>query len=117
MFLEVARVHPMRRAADVERLEVPVEQLVERGAGARVALLVDLPQQPRPRALGGAPSLRARRNDLGEEVLTAGDRIKARVDLHAQGPARERLDLPPRSGRRRRHGGRCSAISAPRMAP
>jgi hypothetical protein len=42
VFLQVPGVHPVRRPADVERLQIPVEQLVERRARARAPLLVDL---------------------------------------------------------------------------
>jgi hypothetical protein len=47
----------VRGAADVERLKVPVEQLVKRGACSRVAPLVDLGEQPRPGGLACAAAL------------------------------------------------------------
>jgi hypothetical protein len=46
VLLQVLRVHLPRALSDVDRFEISVEQLVERRVRRRVALLVDLGQQP-----------------------------------------------------------------------
>src|SRR5690606_24344651 len=50
--LDVALVAAEGGPVNVEQLEVPVHELVDGGPSARVAALVDLRQQPRPRLLG-----------------------------------------------------------------
>ncbi|GAA4989176.1 hypothetical protein GCM10025792_41810 [Pseudonocardia tropica] len=49
--LQVPGVGAVRGRADVEGLQVPVEQLVQRRARPRAALLVDGVEEPRPRGL------------------------------------------------------------------
>ncbi|MDT7708089.1 MAG: hypothetical protein QOG20_3696 [Pseudonocardiales bacterium] len=92
VLLQVARVHAMGGAADVERLQMAVEQLVEGRVRARVPALVDLVEQPGPRGLGLAGRLRARRDDLHEHVALARDRILTGVDTDAQGAAGQLVD-------------------------
>ena len=52
VLLQVLRVHGVRRGTDVERLQVPVEQLVQRRVRARVPTFVDLAGEPAHRLLG-----------------------------------------------------------------
>jgi hypothetical protein len=78
---------------DIEQLEVSVHELVDRGLGARVSLLVDLVDEPglgrlcffERRGTGG--------DDLGEVDPLVGQRVDACVHLDAQGSTGQRLDL------------------------
>jgi len=49
VLLQVLRVHPVRRAADVEHCQVAIEQLVHGRVRPRVTLLVDLAGEPADR--------------------------------------------------------------------
>jgi hypothetical protein len=78
-----------------------VEQLVERGARARVPPLVDLAEQSHARGLDKCGGLRAGRDHLDEVVALAREWVRTGVD--AQGTAGQLVDgaagaSPPRLG-------------------
>src|SRR5262249_33526959 len=77
---------------DAENFDVAVHQLVDRRAGARVAVLVDLVEQPGTNLLGFLLRARARRDNLHEGVIALGEGIAARVDAHSQGAAWQGVD-------------------------
>ena len=83
VFLQVLRVHPVRGAPDVKRLEVAVEQLVRARVRPRVALLVDLAGEPAKRLVRLGRRLRASGDNLAEVVAPAGQRVDACVDRDA----------------------------------
>ena len=62
-----------RRLLDTKHLQVPVEHLVYRRTGARVALLIDQRQQSRARLLGFLRRSWTRRDDLRQVVTLARD--------------------------------------------
>ena len=78
-----------RRLLDAEHLQVPVEHLVDRRAGARVALLVDLDKQPRARLLGFLRRSWTRRDDLRQVVALARDGVDPGVHADTQRAARQ----------------------------
>jgi hypothetical protein len=90
--------HVSREGALLERhhLEVPVEQLVDRGVRARVPPLVDLAREPAHDLLGLGRCLGARWHDLLQVVAALGHRVDTGVHGHAQRAARQLLDAPPR---------------------
>ncbi|MEU7814332.1 hypothetical protein [Pseudonocardia sp. NPDC049154] len=92
VILEVSRVHEVRARADVDHLEVAVEQLVDRRRRSRVPALVDLVEHPRARGLSLSVRTRSGRNDLDEVVPTPADGVDASVDAHAVGAAGEAVD-------------------------
>ena len=65
---DVALVRDPRRRLDVEDRQVPVQHLVGGGAGARVAALVNLGEQPRPGLLRLLGRPRSGRDGLVEVV-------------------------------------------------
>jgi hypothetical protein len=75
MVVDVADVGRLGGPLDIERLQVPIEQLVDRRAGPGLALLVNLVQQPGQGSLGLFPGSWARRDDFDQVVTLAGDRI------------------------------------------
>src|SRR4051812_40179802 len=81
--LEVPLVGPARRTLELDDLEVPIQQLVERRAGAWAASFVDLAQQPRPYLLGFLGCSRPSWPPLRQHQLLARQRIHACVDPHA----------------------------------
>jgi len=95
MLPQVSRVRAPGAPAHVPRLEVPVEQLIDRRAGSRVALLVDLVEEPGSNFLGLPRGLRARWNNFLQVVPTVRYRADAGVDRDAQRTAGELLDAPP----------------------
>jgi hypothetical protein len=97
----------VRRAADVERLQVPVEQLVDGRIRARVAALVDLVEHPRPGLLGELRRLRSRRDDFHEGMAPAGERVLAGVDADADAPLGSSSTVP----RARRRPGLLAVIA------
>lgn len=106
VLLQVAGVHPVSGAPDVERLQVPVEQLVHRRARARVPALVDLVEQLRPRLLSEPGGLRTGRDHLDEVVTASTHRVGAGVDAYTKGAAGQLVDgpaLPTPAGTRSRH--------------
>jgi hypothetical protein len=52
VLFDLADVALPGRELQLDHLQVPVEELANRGAGAGVPVLVDLRQQPGPRLLG-----------------------------------------------------------------
>ena len=113
VLLQVPRVHPVRRVADVKRRQVPVEQLVERGARPRVAALVDLSGQPRPGGLGLRGGLGASRDDLHERVPLPRQRVLTTVHAHPQRAAGQLVDRPAlllSGGPGPRHGGQSNGF-------
>jgi hypothetical protein len=68
VLLDLADVPAPGRRLNVEDFQLPVEQLVDRGASSWAAPFVDLAEQPGPDALGFLPRARPRRDRLGEVV-------------------------------------------------
>ena len=83
---DVAVVAPSGRRVDVEDLEPLVEQLADGGPGARIALLVDLVQQPGADLLRLVTGLRPGRHDLGEVHPPLRDRVHPAVHPDPKGP-------------------------------
>jgi hypothetical protein len=83
VLLQEFRVHAVRRPADVDRLQVPIEQLVDRRARARVPALVDLAEHADASGLGQRRGFRSGRNDLYEAVPLPRERVLARVHTDA----------------------------------
>jgi hypothetical protein len=116
---EVA-VRGERRGLDLEQLEVPLEQLVDGCSRLRVPLLVDLDREPAQGLLrvrrGGRPG----GDQLAEVVPPSRQRVDTGIDLDAQRPARQLLDLTPLPSlltcRRASHNSRLGQL-APRIAP
>jgi hypothetical protein len=79
-----------------DQLEVPVEQLVNRRGGARVAALVDLPGQTPRNLLGLGHRLRAGWHDLAEVVAPLADWVDPGVHAYPKRAARQLLDPPAR---------------------
>jgi hypothetical protein len=71
VFLDLADVPLPGGGLELDDLEVPVEELVDRGAGAGAPAFVDLGLHPGPGALG----VRAGADGLLEVVLLAGERV------------------------------------------
>ena len=82
-----------RRLLHAQHLQVPVEHLVDRRTGARVALLIDLLQQSRARLLRFLRRSWTRRDDLRQVVTLARDRVDPGVDADTQRATRQGLDL------------------------
>ena len=104
---------------DVQDVEVAVHELVDGGAGARVALFIDLPDQAYARLLRLGERPRTGGHGLGQVVPPAGQRVDTRVHLHPQRTTGEGLDLAALTSRRRAccgHGARLERL-APRLAP
>ncbi len=78
-----ALVPSARGRLDVERLEVAVKQLVDRGAGLGLPLLVDLVQQSRPNPFGLGRGAWPCRHHRIEVVAAAGDGAVPVVQLYA----------------------------------
>ena len=100
--LDVALVCAARRLLDVEHVEVPVHELVDRRLRSGVPSLVELGEE-----LGADPLRLGRcRCELDEVVSLARQRILAGVDTHAVHAARQFVDAaasPPWAGRSLRH--------------
>jgi len=79
VLLQVLRVHPVRRAADVEHCQVAIEQLVHGRVRPRVTLLVDLAGEPADSLVRLGRRLGSRGDDLPEVVTSARQRVDARV--------------------------------------
>jgi hypothetical protein len=94
---QVVGVHAVRGTADVEVLQVEVEQLVDSRLRSGIPPLVDLAEQADPGRLGLGGRLRSRRDDLDQIVALAGERVLSGVDPHPQGPARQRVDRAARA--------------------
>jgi hypothetical protein len=92
----VALVEPPRVRGGVELAEVPVEQLVDRGACAWVTAFGHLDQEPVADLLGGLPCPRAGWDDLDQVVALLRDRVDPGVHAHSQGTARQHLDAAAR---------------------
>ena len=82
-----------RGLLDVEQLQVAVHELVDRGLRARVALLVDLVDEPAADLLSLRGCLRAGGHGLDQVVPLAAQGVDAGVHTDPQGPARQLLDL------------------------
>jgi hypothetical protein len=65
--IDVAQIRRQGRRLNVDDFEVPVHQLIDRGARSRVALLVHLAQEPRAYLLSPGFSLWPGRDDLGQQ--------------------------------------------------
>ena len=99
-----------RRLLDTKHLQVPVEHLVDRRTGARVALLIDLRQQSRARLLGFLRRSWTRRDDLRQVVTLARDGVDPGVDADTQRATRQGLDLTPGALRADGHGATVEGI-------
>jgi hypothetical protein len=88
VLVDLADVSLTGRGLQLDDLQVPVQQLVDRGAGAGAAALVDLGLHPRPGALG----LGAGTERLLEVVLLAGERVDPAVYAGTERAARQLLD-------------------------
>jgi hypothetical protein len=110
-------------------IEVAVQQLVDGGRRPRVAPLPDVGEEAETDPFGALPGLRAGRHRLDEAVPALRDRVLTGVDPHAQGPAREQLDVAlvactrahglghDRDGRRTRATNRATTEEAARFGP
>ncbi|OLM15480.1 hypothetical protein Ae706Ps2_5577c [Pseudonocardia sp. Ae706_Ps2] len=113
MQLQVPGVGPVRGRANVEGLQVPVEQLVQRRARAGAALLVDGVEEPGARGLGTGLLARAGLDHPDEGVPLPRYRLLPAVDADAQRAARQPVDrpaLPPATGPRPCHRPRTRAL-------
>jgi hypothetical protein len=102
-----------RGVFDFEELEIAVQELVDRGLGPRVALLVDLRGEPALHLRGLLASVLARGDGLDEVVPLAAEWVDARVHADAEGAVGADLDLAALSSG---HGPEASRF-APTMAP
>jgi hypothetical protein len=75
-------------------VQVPLEQLVDRGARAEIAAIVDLVQQPGQNLLGLPLGRRPIRHRLPEVVTAFRHWVEACVDLDSQGSAGQLLHRP-----------------------
>ena len=76
----------------VQYVEVAVHELIDRGAGARVALLVDLPDEAGAYLFRFGQCPRTGGNCLGEVMPFSGKRVDTRIYLYAEGAAGQGLD-------------------------
>jgi hypothetical protein len=81
---DVAFVGAASGVLDVDQFQVPVEELVHGGPGARVAALVDLGEETGACLLGFLGGGRARRDRLIEVEPSLGDRVDPRVHPHPE---------------------------------
>jgi hypothetical protein len=92
VLVQIPLVHQMRTGADVEHLEIAVEQLIHGGSGPRVPALVDLVEHPDPSGLSLCAWTWARLDDLDEVVALACDGVDTGIDAHPVGTARQPID-------------------------
>lgn len=92
--LHVAAVELKRVRRPGELLQVLLQQVGDRRAGARVPALLDVAQHPVPDRVRLLLGVRTGRDDLDEVVPALGDRVLPGVDAHPQGAAREDVDAP-----------------------
>ena len=107
--LQVPAVGAVGGHADVQRLQVPVEQLIHRRTGARAALLVDGVEEPGSGGLCSRLLAGPGIDDLDEGVPLPRHRVLAAVYADAQRPAGQLVDrpaLPPAPGLCSCHGSR-----------
>jgi hypothetical protein len=113
VLVEVALVHQVRTGADVEHLEVTIEELIHGGSRPRVPALVDLVQHPDPSDLRLCACTWARLDDLDEVVALACDSVDTGIDAHPIGAARQQIDAaasPLARGQSTRHATRVRNI-------
>jgi hypothetical protein len=106
VLVQVPLVHQVRAGADVDHLEVAIQQLVHRGRGPRVPTLVDLVDHPCPSGLSLSDRLRPRRDDLRQPVPLSRDGVVAGVHTHAKSAIGHPVDAsshPLAPGPCRRH--------------
>jgi hypothetical protein len=90
--IDVAQIRRQGRRLNVDDFEVPVHQLIDRGARSRVALLVHLAQEPRAYLLSPGFSLWPGRDDLGQVVPSLRHRVDARVHANSKRTTRQHVD-------------------------
>jgi hypothetical protein len=94
VLVRVAQVGCPRTALQRDQLEVPIEQLVDGGGGARVPPLVNLAGQPPRDLLSLGHRLRTGGHDLAEVVAPFAHRVDPGVHADPQRATRQFLDAP-----------------------
>jgi TRAP-type uncharacterized transport system fused permease subunit len=79
---------------NVDHFEPAIDQLVDGSRRARIALLVDLVEQPRPDLLGLGRSAWAGRNRPAQVHPTSGEWVDPGVHGHSERAGRQRLNPP-----------------------
>jgi len=106
VLVHVPDIRLLRTALPRAHGDVLVEQLVNGRVRARLALLVDLAQQPRACLLGLTRGLWAGRDHFDQIAAAARHRVLTRIHPYAQGAAGQLVDSAPRTlatGLRSRH--------------
>lgn len=109
----VAAVQGERVRRAVELVEVALQQLVDRRAGARVTPLRHLGHQARADSLRLALGVRAGRHDLAQIVPAVGHRVDPGVHHDTQGAAGQHLDAALRAPLTSGGGGACHTATLP----
>jgi hypothetical protein len=106
VLVQIPLVHQMRAGADVDHLEVAIQQLVHRGRSSGAPALVDLVDHPCPSGLSLSDRLRPGRDDLRQPVTLSRDGVVAGVHTHAKSTVGHPVDAsshPLAPGPCRRH--------------